>query len=245
MPGLSFAALAAAAAMAPQARRLRGRHGTVVSCRAKRPRVDPDAANAFDDAASGVLEHTGLLQAIGGHDRKPIVDPFQRANNGHVAKPRAADNDDSVLTSRDFEASVAMRVEGELAPKQAPAPAAPVVVTPEDFDGAEVPDMLAMSEVQRADLIDGLTQKAFVLMESGEIQEAKELLDRASRIGGLFQQLLAAQEDNDEAGRRRSIEDKLKSEQEILVELKRDLDPQDFLRVFGDQARFAGILGKF
>merc|ERR1712032_1634905 len=53
----------------------------------------------------------------------------------------------------------------------------------------DIPDLLAMTEVQRADVVDRLTRKAFRLMDAGEVTEATTYLNRASAVVAAFNRI--------------------------------------------------------
>lgn len=107
-----------------------------------------------------------------------------------------------------------------------------------DMDEDFLKDLLEMTAVERADLIEELTRKAFVLMEAGEIPEAKQHLDRASRIAGAFDRLNQEFEiirEKKSAQRR--------DETQVVLELQKELDKEDFNMIFGAKAKLARFIG--
>lgn len=102
-----------------------------------------------------------------------------------------------------------------------------------------LPDLLELTSVERADLIDELTRKAFVLMDAGEVAQAKIHLDRAARIAGAFQQL-TSQATGKADGKKEDF--KAGNIDEILVQLQRELHNDDFVRIFGNK-RFSEFMG--
>ncbi|CAE7341995.1 hypothetical protein AK812_SmicGene28740 [Symbiodinium microadriaticum] len=105
------------------------------------------------------------------------------------------------------------------------------------MDEAFLSDLVGMTSVERADMIDELTRKAFMLMEAGEISEAKEHLQRATRIGEAFERLSQELEVVQEKKGR------AKTETEVVMELRRELHQEDFSKIFGAHARFARFIG--
>jgi len=109
-----------------------------------------------------------------------------------------------------------------------------------DLDEAkkEFPDLLAMTEVERADVVDRLTRKAFALMEAGEVTEATTYLNRASKVVAVFKNLedtIAAAEELEETeplSWEKDL-DRMKAEGEILTKLRRELHKDDFQGIFG------------
>ncbi|CAE7674754.1 unnamed protein product [Symbiodinium necroappetens] len=105
------------------------------------------------------------------------------------------------------------------------------------MDEAFLSDLVGMTSVERADMIDELTRKAFMLMEAGEISEAKEHLQRATRIGEAFERLSQELEVVQEKKGR------AKTETEVVMELRKELHQEDFSKIFGAHARFARFIG--
>merc|ERR1711972_55834 len=62
-------------------------------------------------------------------------------------------------------------------------------------------NLLELTPVQRADVVDEITRKAFVLMEAGEVAEATAHLGRATRIGAAFQKLQELSSDKSQKGK--------------------------------------------
>merc|ERR1719507_65601 len=101
-----------------------------------------------------------------------------------------------------------------------------------------------MTEIERADLIDKLTRKAFVLMEAGEVKYATKQLEQVSRIGAAFQHLMQAQDGHATAKRETDEEYlKLKTEPEILMKMRAELHQEDFVCIFGHKAKWARFMG--
>eukprot|EP00930_Biecheleria_cincta_P005086 TRINITY_DN106006_c0_g1_i1.p1 TRINITY_DN106006_c0_g1~~TRINITY_DN106006_c0_g1_i1.p1 ORF type:complete len:384 (+),score=97.53 TRINITY_DN106006_c0_g1_i1:46-1197(+) len=153
---------------------------------------------------------------------------------------RAADPNIGAPTAHDLEGSVLLKAVPDLKLKAKDTTAKS---TEADF-GLEkdfVEKLLDMSEVERADLIDDLTRKGFVLLEAGELEEAKALLDRATKIGVALQSL---HEDKHGVPRRK---DKAAEQQEgeVLAKMQRELVRDDFLMIFGKDARGARAIGSF
>jgi len=124
-------------------------------------------------------------------------------------------------------------------PASAPAQAAPAQAL--DIDEV-LPELLKMTDLERADLIDDLTRKAILLMEAGEVKEAKEQLERVARIGAAFQYLAT---EDDTAPTKQTDDEYLgvKSQAEVLTQLRRELHQDDFVHIFGGKARWARFIG--
>ncbi|CAJ1365301.1 unnamed protein product [Effrenium voratum] len=128
----------------------------------------------------------------------------------------------------------------------------------QDMDEDFLKNLLEMTEVQRADHIavpsgarkgppnfrkvqktglnsEELTRKAFVLMEAGEINEAKEHLDRASRVASAFERL----NQEFEIIRKKQYAYQRKDETQVVLELQRELHRDDFDMIFGAKAKLA------
>mmetsp|Transcript_100555 Transcript_100555/g.139753 ORF Transcript_100555/g.139753 Transcript_100555/m.139753 type:complete len:256 (-) Transcript_100555:29-796(-) len=114
-----------------------------------------------------------------------------------------------------------------------------VAAESEDMDEDFLKDLLEMTEVQRADLIEELTRKAFVLMDAGEIAEAKQHLDRASRIADAFDRL----NQEFEIIREKRSTGQRKDETQVVLELQKELDKEDFNMIFGARAKFSRYIG--
>ncbi|CAJ1410473.1 unnamed protein product [Effrenium voratum] len=109
----------------------------------------------------------------------------------------------------------------------------------QDMDEDFLKNLLEMTEVQRADHIEELTRKAFVLMEAGEINEAKEHLDRASRVASAFERL----NQEFEIIRKKQYAYQRKDETQVVLELQRELHRDDFDMIFGAKAKLARFIG--
>jgi len=111
----------------------------------------------------------------------------------------------------------------------------------------DLPNLLAMTEVERADVVDGLTRKAFALMEAGEVAEATTYLSRASAVVAAFKNIeetLAAEELEDRGPLSWEEDlDRMKAEGEILTKLRKDLHKEDFQGIFG--GRLSQWIGGF
>ncbi|CAK9066138.1 unnamed protein product [Durusdinium trenchii] len=103
-----------------------------------------------------------------------------------------------------------------------------------DMDEDFLKELLEMTAIERADLIEELTRKAFVLMEAGEIPEAKQHLERASRIAAAFERL---NQEVEIIREKRSAGGRV-DETQVVLELREELDSEDFAKIFGPQARF-------
>merc|ERR1712008_209960 len=183
---------------------------------------------------------------------QPVPLSCRLANRGRVARPRA---DPDAISSYDMEV---MGVEssdptGErrnvktyhIAREPEAVPLKMPSQMPEDAKVAELLSrLMEMSEIERADLIDQLTRKAFVLMEAGKVKYATKQLEQVSRIGAAFQHLMQEQDGPAKQHQQTDIEYlKLKSEPEILMKMRADLHPEDFVCVFGHKARWAQFMG--
>jgi len=108
----------------------------------------------------------------------------------------------------------------------------------------EILEMLIdTSDVERADMIEELTRKAFVLMEAGEIKEAQQCLKKAGKIATTWEKL-----QEELTGLRRVLSERPnpeKEESEILVKLKRELHQDDFSSIFGAKAKFTSFIGQW
>jgi len=193
-----------------------------------RPRADPDdpdAINAFD------------MEVMGIEAEKPKF-------VSRVQRPRVDETGDAV-SAADFQDHAASNwaYSGGSKEEKKPVDVDPKDLAPE-LDEEMVKSLVEMTDVERADLIDELTRKAFVLMEAGEMEEATKQLKQVTRIGGAFQRL------NELQGyvkpKRRKTDDeylRMRSESEVLAQLKRDLENQDYAKIFGNGARYSTILG--
>jgi len=110
----------------------------------------------------------------------------------------------------------------------------------------DLPNLLAMTEVERADVIDGLTRKAFALMEAGDVAEATTYLKRAAAVVAAFKNLedtiLEEVEDRGPLSWEEDLQ-KMQTEGQILTKLRRELHKDDFQGVFG--GRYAQWIGGF
>jgi len=106
-----------------------------------------------------------------------------------------------------------------------------------------MPELLSMTEVQRADLIDELTRKAFVLMEAGEVSQATEFLNRASAVSTVFAKLEEELAEQDEYITVEEPVERGQSEPELLQKMRRDLHKDDLAAIFG--GRLAQFIGNF
>mmetsp|Transcript_39233 Transcript_39233/g.73167 ORF Transcript_39233/g.73167 Transcript_39233/m.73167 type:complete len:260 (-) Transcript_39233:84-863(-) len=113
-----------------------------------------------------------------------------------------------------------------------------VAAETEGLDEDFLTDLVDMTAVQRADLIDELTRKAFMLMEAGEIAEAKDHLQRASKIAAAFERL--SQELQYVIREKQATSP---TETQVVMELRKELNNEDFERIFGSEARFARFIG--
>eukprot|EP00913_Durusdinium_trenchii_P021042 g19775.t1 len=102
-----------------------------------------------------------------------------------------------------------------------------------DMDEDFLKELLEMTAIERADLIEELTRKAFVLMEAGEIPEAKQHLERASRIAAAFEPF--ALQEVEIIREKRSAGGRV-DETQVVLELREELDSEDFAKIFGPQA---------
>lgn len=179
---------------------------------ARRPRVDPDAITAMDTQVAA--QYSGLSQGVGSSKTK--VGKIDLGGSSSTARPEKAP------TTEEQKQAMALAVE-EAAK-----------------DG--IPNMLAITEVERADLIEGLTRKAFVLMDAGEIDEAQKLLRRATQVADAFQKL---QDIIDRRVRKQTDEEflNLPTEGNVLVALQKELHGEDFSEIFGGKARWASFIG--
>lgn len=185
------------------------------------------------------------MEVAGRQSSLPARSPFASSGNERPAKtlhrPHVAESDD-VLTAADLEASVAtgfLNSERDMPLRAKPAGPRPRPAAP---DGEVLPNIAEMDDVARADVIDDLTRKAVVLMEAGEISEATALFDKITRIADLFQELQTLTEQ----GRGPMSDEeflKLKPEQEVLMQLRRELHKEDFSKIFGGQAKMAIFIG--
>jgi hypothetical protein len=117
-----------------------------------------------------------------------------------------------------------------------------------------MPELLELPEVERADMIDELTRKAFVLMEAGDIDEATTMLNRASAMSTVLAGL--DEDGEDEEDEEDLEEDELdieallisgdsyeRGDNEILPKLRRELDREDFIGIFG--GKYSEFIGGF
>lgn len=106
-------------------------------------------------------------------------------------------------------------------------------------------DLMNMTEVERADLIDELTRKAFVLMEAGEIESATKQLQSITRISAAFQHLQKLQGGEEKKPKKMTDDEFLgiRSQGEVLTQMQRELHREDFSHIFGGQARWANFIG--
>jgi len=168
---------------------------------------------------------------------------------GHVPRARATSDTDNVTTAGDFQANVAM---GSYAhkPYQKKEDVVEVLSPEEEAVIQEVlKDLIGMADVERADLIDELTRKAFVLMEAGEVQEATEHLQRITRISAAFQYLQRLQAGEEKTQTKKKMTDEeylgIKSQDEVVTMMRAALDSDDFRHVFGGKARMAFFIGSW
>mmetsp|Transcript_55010 Transcript_55010/g.128660 ORF Transcript_55010/g.128660 Transcript_55010/m.128660 type:complete len:520 (-) Transcript_55010:194-1753(-) len=109
---------------------------------------------------------------------------------------------------------------------------------PAESDG--LPNLLAMTASQRADLVDEHTREAMKLLEDGNQKEAMAAFDRLNRIVKLFQKV--AQLEEDIATKAKSPQDKLAKEvhqgdvDEIYLRWRQELHEDDFSEIFGSKA---------
>jgi len=185
-------------------------------CR-KRPRVDPDAVNFLDESVIA-------RETVPGIHLVPIwQDGPTHADKGAEDNSYAVEEDDPEKWS------------GE-----GPAP------TTKTEDGEDIVDLYQMNTVARADVIDSLTRKAFVLLEAGEYKEAKEQFDQVNRIVDLFQRLVAADLPEQKPKKKRVSDAEyfhVKSDQIVLMRLQAELHRDDFSKIFGAQARWGRYIG--
>lgn len=190
---------------------------------------------AFDSEVAA-LQYTVPSPGVGSR-------PATTAPVGHVRRPRAADGDEGVTTAADFEANVAMRLVdgGSLPTREKEEEATAQRPTPAGLEEI-LPELLKMTDIERADLIDELTRKAFVLMEAGEVKAATEQLERVARVGAAFQHLVSSDDKKDS---RMSDEEYLgvRSQAEVLTQMQRELHQDDFVHIFGGKARWANFIG--
>lgn len=119
----------------------------------------------------------------------------------------------------------------------------------EQLDDAELQALVKLTPEQRADVIDELSRKAFILMEAGEIKEAMQHLDRIKRIGAAFQRLDEAQNPN-KVRQRRPDPDKRREtssfydaegEDGVVRKMREELHVDDLRGIFaGKLATFIG-----
>lgn len=112
-------------------------------------------------------------------------------------------------------------------------------------DDEELQLLLKLTPVERADIIDEISRKAFVLMEAGEIKEAREHLDRVTRIGAAFQRLDEVQNPGREKKEEPPPGEKKKAysegEDAVLNGIRKELHKEDFLDLFaGRWSHFIG-----
>ncbi|CAE8648705.1 unnamed protein product [Polarella glacialis] len=232
-----------------------GRRQRLTSRRAEPPRlpirprgkhVDPDAFTALD------IEEP-KRQMISAREVKEQDDSIVKgasawkggAGREVKAKRSLSKDDDDAITAMDFEEQSSMSahqmMKGDR--KLSSVKEAIAKVANEEVDEETLARLVEMAPEARADLIDGMTRKAFLLMDAGDFKEAKVFLDRAGAIGLAFQRLTLVAEGKPIPPPRPS--EKVQSEAEILAAMRRDLHHEDFVGIFGAQAKWAHFIGGF
>mmetsp|Transcript_41645 Transcript_41645/g.75583 ORF Transcript_41645/g.75583 Transcript_41645/m.75583 type:complete len:528 (-) Transcript_41645:128-1711(-) len=103
-----------------------------------------------------------------------------------------------------------------------------------------LPNLLMMTEIERADLVDAHTREAMKLLEEGKEKEAMATFDRMNRIVALFQKVAAPDENADKEAK--SVQAKLAEEvhqgdvDEIYLKWRQELHEDDFSEIFGSKA---------
>eukprot|EP00929_Paragymnodinium_shiwhaense_P002887 TRINITY_DN1031_c0_g1_i2.p1 TRINITY_DN1031_c0_g1~~TRINITY_DN1031_c0_g1_i2.p1 ORF type:complete len:297 (+),score=59.50 TRINITY_DN1031_c0_g1_i2:38-928(+) len=116
----------------------------------------------------------------------------------------------------------------------------------EPIDTTGLPDVIEMDQHARADLVERLTKEGMKLIEAGKVDEAQEKFAKMNRIVALFERLTRPPEDESKPKRRYRTDAEVmgtRSEEHVLATLRRELDKDDFVNVFGGQARHAGFIG--
>lgn len=180
--------------------------------------------------------NTKLRGMSAGEDRKPVQ-----------VNSRTSDRDaTNVITPDEFEEQNMQMLYGNRDFKEKAADAVlnmQAAADEEPLDKEIVALLVGTTDVERADLIEELTRKAFVLLEAGEIKEAQEHLGKATKIAETYEKL-----QEELTGLRRIMveePDGARQEGEVLVKLRKELAKEDFLSIFGGDARFAHFIGQW
>lgn len=160
------------------------------------------------------------------------VDPFQIGKINARAVYRINEDGKTVATATNTEAQPPPEVVASVAAEQ-------------HVDQNFLKELLEMTAVDRANLIDDLSRKAFMLIEAGEIQEAKSHLDRAASIAAAFQRLTDELEGRTSDDPKALQDESERTEQEIWSQFRRELVDEDFVKIFGSQAKLAFFIGSF
>lgn len=219
-PHLSSAYLAATAFFSAKVMRsfASRRNFRNVRCRAEAPRQPRSRVDP---------DEVSILDSV-------AVDPFQigkiSARDESIYRPKA--DGATVVTATDTEAQLAPEVVASVAEEQ-------------HIDLNFLKELLEMTAVDRANLIDDLSRKAFMLIEAGEIQEAKSHLDRAASIAAAFQRLTDELEGRTSDDSKARQDESERTEHEIWSQFRRELVDEDFVKIFGSQAKLAFFIGSF
>lgn len=167
-----------------------------------------------------------------------------------MRKKRAALEKDNVITFADLQGNnIGTGGQAPTLPQKETKPEV-AAIDPKEFEA-----LLAMTAVERADIIEEITRKAFVLMDAGDIDEAAQQLKRATRMGETFQQLA----ENEGWIRKRVAKfertalefemetpmGQISQEDMVIYNFRKQLHKEDFSGVFGAGGRQSRWIGGF
>mmetsp|Transcript_149882 Transcript_149882/g.481564 ORF Transcript_149882/g.481564 Transcript_149882/m.481564 type:complete len:515 (-) Transcript_149882:155-1699(-) len=207
------------------------------------------AAKVSGGGGMGGSGSWGSLMASGatqGQEKKETIEELK----DRMRKKRAALEKDNVITFADLQGNnIGTGGQAPTLPQKETKPEV-AAIDPKEFEA-----LLAMTSVERADIIEEITRKAFVLMDAGDIDEAAQQLKRATRMGETFQQLA----ENEGWIRKRVAKSerpalefemetpmgKISQEDMVIYNFRKQLHKEDFSGVFGAGGRQSRWIGGF